>query len=107
MKKFRLKAFASEDRHNIIESVQDIVNDSKCFLISYKMFSDLQMSMYIEMKEHRLLNFYHRLSKKIKLSVFDLNDYDVHSKKTCRVYLNVSFVKGVGNLKVNVPKIPG
>lgn len=67
----------------------------------------MQMSMYVEMKEYLLLNFYHKLKKEMLLTGFDLENYDPHSKKTCRVYLNVTFIKAKGKLKIQIPKVTG
>ena len=106
-KKFRLQAYTSEDRHFTIDKIQKMIANYRGFLVNYKMFSDLQMNMYIEMKEYRLLNFYHKLRRRMQLDELDLDNYDPHSRKTCRVFLNVTFLQGSGRMKVKIPKVPG
>ena len=106
-KKFRLQAYTSDNRHLTIDQIQKLINRYDGFLMNHRMYSDLQMSMYVEMKEYRLLNFYHNLCKQFRISGFDIKNFDPHSRKTCRIYLNVYFIKGVGKLKVRVPRVPG
>jgi len=106
-KKFRIQAFSSDPRHSSIEIIQKLIDNSKGYLMNYKMFSDMQMTLYFEIKEYLLLNFYHRLRKHMLVTGFDLDNYDPHSKQTCRVYLNVSFVKAKGKLRLKIPKVPG
>lgn len=108
MKKlYRFEVYSSDDRYLTLDTIQNMVRHFRGFLMNYQMYSDLQISLYIEMKECRLLNFYHQLKKKVKVSKFDLEHFDPHSRATCRVDIVVYFVKATGKLKVNIPEVPG
>jgi hypothetical protein len=106
-KKFRLQAISFDDRYLTIDRIEQCIDQFKGFLMNHKMYSDLQLSLYLEMKEYRLLNFYHHLNKVIRMSPFEMSNFDAHSNKTCRVYLIVFFAKGVGKLKTKIPRVPG
>jgi hypothetical protein len=104
---FRFQAYTRDERYLAIESIEKVIHDFRGFIVDHHMYSDMQISMYVEMKECRILNFYHRLRKVVKLSRLDLNQFDPHSRETCRVYINVNFVKATGNLQLSIPDVPG
>jgi hypothetical protein len=57
--------------------------------------------MLIEIEEFKIDNLYRELVEIIRIEKFEcLNS---NSKKERRVYLNVTFAKGTGNLKIEVP----
>ncbi len=74
-------------------------------IVDFKLFSDISLSMIIEMEESNIDKLYDELADNIAIDNFEyLNSM---SKKERTVYLNVTFTKGTGNLIIEVPAVPG
>jgi len=93
-----------EERISAINHIEECINNFG-FVMDYKFFSDFSMSMIIEIEERKMENLYHDLAKIIALSGYD--KFDAESTKECTILLSISFTKGTGNLKIEVPAVPG
>jgi hypothetical protein len=69
------------------------------------MYSDVAISMVIEMEDCHLEAMYHALAE-----VLDMDDSDLScpaQRSGCWVYLQIFFPHGTGDLQIEVPAIPG
>ena len=78
---------------------------SEGFILNFNMFSDLALTLCIEIEEQNINTLYQNLDKIVTLSSFE--DKPTKSKKEGIVYLNVTFNKGTGKLKQIIPSVPG
>jgi hypothetical protein len=74
-------------------------------IVDFKLFSDLSLTMAIEIRELNVDELYDELAENIGMDKFDY----LHSisSKEMTVYLNITFTKGTGNLIIEVPAVPG
>ncbi len=69
------------------------------------MFSDIAISMIIEIEEFKVDSLFDELTSYMKMNEFEYISTD--SKKECIILLNVTFTKGTGDLRIEVPAVPG
>ncbi|MCC6817403.1 MAG: hypothetical protein IT245_00730 [Bacteroidia bacterium] len=91
------------NRVSVISDCEKIINDLG-FIIEFKKFSDLALSLQIDIQADRILILYNALKKVLNLDPFDTNEINEHIKT---VFLNISFADGHGDLRIEVPDVPG
>jgi hypothetical protein len=104
MKNIFWTAYSNEERLSAITSIQHIISKYG-EVVDFKLFSDISLTIVIEIEESKIDLLYHELKFKI---VFDQLEY-LHSISTMEktIYLNITFSKGSGNLIIETPSIPG
>lgn len=104
MKRIYWTGFSKEDRTSGIIHIEEGI-DNLGFIIDYKFFSDISVSLIIESEENKVEKLYQELLKIIAIN--DYEKFDTDSTKECTILLNITFAKSSGNLKIEVPAIPG
>lgn len=105
--KLNWQAFSTEDRNKVIEVIKDTITKNGGYIINFNLFSDLALSLSIEIEENKISNLYKELHKIINISEPAPGNLNDHSKMEWWILMNVSFGKGKGNLKVEIPNVPG
>jgi len=96
--------FSNDERHAAITKIQQVVS-TYGDIIDVHLFSDLSLSMTIEIEEFKVDKLYDELTREISMQKWEsLNSI---SKKERTLYLSITFTKGKGNLKIDVPAVPG
>lgn len=106
-KKLNWRAFSSGNRHKVIGEVQDIISSNDGCIVNFNMFSDLALSLSIEIEECRIVNLYNALDTVINIEGFDDKNINKESKKELLLFMNLSFSQGSGKLKTDIPDVPG
>lgn len=103
MNRFFLTAYCAQERTAGISELERIAGKHG-FLIDFKIFSDISISMIVEMEERKVGDFYAELKE-----IASTLDFDppAPSLRECLVFLNVTFSRGAGNLRTDVPEVPG
>jgi hypothetical protein len=96
--------FSDNERHSAINKIQSVVSKYGD-VVDVHFFSDISLSMTIEIEELKIDKLYDELTKimGVQKSEF-LNSI---SKKERTIYLNITFSKGKGDLRIEVPSVPG
>ena len=83
-----LTGFCNHERHEAISEIQNIVS-TYGDIIDFKFFSDISLSMVIEMKEFKIDELYDGLQNKLVMNKFEY----LHSisQKERTIYLNITF----------------
>ncbi len=98
------KGFSDDERHSTINKIQSVVSKYG-YVIDAHFFSDISLSMTIEIEEFKIDKLYDEFTKILRFQMAEkLNSI---SKNERTVYLNITFAKGTGNLKIEVPSVPG
>jgi hypothetical protein len=98
------KGYSNDERHSAINKILSVVSKYGD-LVDFKLFSDISLSMTIEIEEIKIEKLHDELSKKIVIEKSEyLNSFSGNERT---VYLNVTFAMGTGNLKIEVPSVPG
>lgn len=96
--------YSNNERHSIIDKIKSVVTNYGN-IVDFKFFSDMSLTMVIEIEELKIDKLYEELGEIIGIDKFDyLNSI---SKKEKTIYLTITFTKGTGNLLVAVPSVPG
>ena len=103
MKKFYWKGICNENRNLDISEIEDIINKDG-YIIQFKFFSDIMMSLVIEIEEVRIEKLFENLKQKIRLTS-DTENHRSVSNKDAQILLSVTFSKSTGNLKIEVPAV--
>lgn len=94
MKRIYFTGYYNEERIKGISEIEEIVNRHG-FILDFKMFSDISISMIIEIAAYKIDTLYDDLKKCLNMNDFErINSV---SKKECTLLLNVSFSTGTGD----------
>ena len=96
--------YSTDERHAAINKIQRIVSNYGD-IVDFNLFSDISLSMKIEIEELKINKLYDELSRNIGIDKFEYLNSIAKQERT--VYLNITFKKGTGNLKIEVPSVPG
>ncbi|MFZ2897368.1 MAG: hypothetical protein WA004_02025 [Saprospiraceae bacterium] len=103
MNRFFISAHCSRERNAAISELEQVVGKHG-FLIDFKFFSDISISMIIEMEEGKVGDLCTDLKEFACLHDFETPG---PSSMECMVFLNITFTKGTGDKKIEVPEAPG
>lgn len=96
--------FSNDERHSAIYKIQSVVSKYGD-VVNVQLFSDISLSMTIEIEELKIDILYNELANIIGVQKPEyLNSV---SKRERTVYLNITFAKGTGNFKNEIPSVPG
>jgi hypothetical protein len=98
------KGFCRKDRNIAIYEIEKVAN-THGFITDFHMFSDMEICIKIEIEEQNIYHLYTDLKNHITLN--DYEDVNSRSKKERSILLNITFLKSTGNLKIEVPIVPG
>ena len=104
MKRIFWTGYCNKERTTAIYEIEKILSNYG-FVTDFRRFSDISISMTIEIEELKIDQLYSDLKKYLSLNSFEKLNSD--SNNECIIYLNTSFVKGTGNLIIEVPSVPG
>jgi hypothetical protein len=104
MKRYFWTGICNEDRTSGISRIEECINKYG-FIIDYKFFSDISISMVIEIKERHIKTLYEDLIK----IIFITNPFELtsDSENECVILFNITFAKGTGDMIIEVPSVPG
>jgi hypothetical protein len=105
-KKLSWQAFSNGDRNTIIESVKNAISSNDGCIMNFNMFSDLALSLSIEIEAYKAKELYKSFSEILSIND-DENAINSESKKELLIFMNISFGKGKGTLKSQIPAVPG
>ncbi|CCH52847.1 hypothetical protein BN8_01881 [Fibrisoma limi BUZ 3] len=104
MKRFYWVGYCEEDRLKATPQIARVINKHGA-LINTNFFSDLATSFVIEVPADQIQALYAGLQEYMQLE--NIGPLPASGPYECTVLLNLSFAKGSGNLKVEVPSVPG
>jgi hypothetical protein len=104
MKPIYWTAYCYTDRITAIGEVENIVAGFG-FITGFQRFSDFSISLMIELEEKKIDNLYNALGG--CLSLDDSVKLNSASDTERLILMNITFVKGTGNLRIEVPAVPG
>jgi len=105
--KLNWQAFSSSNRHETIELLKDIISKNDGYIINFAMFSDLAISLTVEIEENKISNLHRELASIVHISEPEPENINLNANTDWWILMNVSFGKGQGNLKVEIPNVPG
>ncbi|MFM6983112.1 MAG: hypothetical protein ACKOXF_03195 [Chitinophagaceae bacterium] len=98
------KASTVKDRFQVIQEIETCVAHYG-FISDFKQFSDLDMNLCLEVETPKINDLFKALQS--ILHVDDQGSEPDMNKTSQIIYLHLSFLKGTGDLKIEVPAVPG
>jgi len=83
-----LTGYCNHERHKGISEIQKVVSKYGD-IIDFKIFSDISLSIVIEIKEYKIDELYDDLQKKLGMNKFEYMNST--SQKERIIYLNITF----------------
>lgn len=105
--KLNWQAFSNNDRNQVIENIKNEISNADGYIINFNLFSDLALTLSIEIEENKIEALHKSLSHIVNLSAIEFNNLNSTSKKEWLIFINISFSKGKGYLKQKIPDVPG
>lgn len=96
--------YSHDERHTAINTLKHIVSKYGD-IVDFNLFSDISISIKIEIEEFKIDELYKDLCSFIGMDKF--KSLNSTAKKERTIYLNVTFSLASGNLKIEVPSVPG
>jgi len=103
MRKIFWKGISHDDRIKAVSDITAAINNYGA-IISFQKFSDIALSLVIEIEERKINRLYTDL-KKIMIIEGIENDFN-DSPTECIILLEITFTRGTGDLVIEVPDIP-
>ncbi len=105
--KLNWQIYISGERNEAIEDLKDLISKNNGYIMNFNLFSDLAMSLTVEIEEKDVRGLYSSISNQMKIDESSLERLGVDSSKNCWILMNVSFSKGQGYHKNEIPDVPG
>ena len=106
-KKLSWELFSNDNRNEEIEAVKNAISNSGGCIMNFNMFSDLALTLIIEIEENKIQTMHRALSLVANILEFELYDLNIESKKEWLIFTNISFGRGKGELKQEIADMPG
>lgn len=103
MQKIFWKGISHDDRIKAVSEITAVVNNYGAIL-SFQKFSDIALSLVIEIEESKILRLYTDLKKILIIEGIDNSFND--SPAECIILFEITFTRGTGDLAIEVPDIP-
>lgn len=98
------KGYTHKDRNIAIYEIENLVNKYGS-ITDFHMFSDMEINLTIEIEEQKINKLYVELRDYLDLD--NIGDLNPASTTERSVSLNITFLKSSGNLRIEVPNVPG
>jgi hypothetical protein len=93
-----------ETRNAGLNHIKDCI-DTFGFIIDHHLFSDISIGLRIEIEEKKIAPLYMALCKILTMDPFELRETGATAERT--IMLNITFTQSTGDLKTEVPAVPG
>lgn len=94
----------SETRNAGLNQLKDCI-DTYGFITDHHLFSDISIGLRIEIEERKIASLYQVLCKTLAMDKFEVGNTDAMRERT--IMLNVTFTQSTGDMKTEIPAVPG
>ncbi len=105
--KLNWQAYTNADRNNVIEEIKNAISSADGYILNFSMYSDLALTLSIEIEENNIERLHKKLSLLFNLPELEQQHINLASKKDWLIFMNISFSRGKGQLKQEIPEVPG
>jgi len=106
-KKLNWQAYTSGNRNKITDKIKDVISHNEGCILNFTQFSDLALSLSIEIEEQHIIQLHDALAEIITIDDLDQEQINQGSEREWILFLNISFSQGSGDMKIIVPTVPG
>lgn len=105
--KLNWEIFSNKNRNIVIDEIKAVLLTNDACIVNSSMFSDLALSLSLEIEQKSVIELYNSLSSIVTISDLDTGSININSSKDCLIFINVSFTSGTGDLRIEMPAVPG
>lgn len=107
LKKLNWQGYTNDNRNLVIDKVKTAINKSEAYIVNFNTYSDLALSLSLEVEEKSIRPLYNSMAEILTLSAQKLDVLDQNSNTEWLVLMNISFGSGKGDMKSDIPNVPG
>jgi hypothetical protein len=96
--------YCNKDRNIAISEIEKIVN-TYGYIIDFKQFSDISLTLKIELEELNIDKLFLALGNYMNLNNFEILNSSSNRERS--IFLNINFIQGSGDLRIETPAVPG
>ena len=94
--------YCNKERIIAIIDIENIINDHG-YLVDFKQFSDISISITIELEESKIDRLYNILKNYMSMNEFEYLNSTYDTERI--VFFNITFIKGTGDLRIEIQDI--
>jgi hypothetical protein len=98
------KGYSNRERHAEISNISSIISQFGD-IVDFKLFSDVSISITMEVSAQNAGALLEALQDCIQ--IVEVTPLPAASAREITIYLNLTFSVATGNLKIEVPQVPG
>ena len=106
LRSHKWEGYSQGERTVTIENIKSAIQVNDGCIMNFNIFSDLAITLSIEIPSNRLKSLLESLSKILTVSVKTPIEESISAKEQM-VSFNVSFSAGTGNMRNEIPDVPG
>ena len=107
LKKEFWEGYTNIDRMEAINMIEQIISSNSGCIINFNRFSDLALSLMLEVEPHKVKALYEALNNFMLVTGLPENYENENTAKDITIFLNITFGKSKGDLIIEVPQVPG
>lgn len=92
------------ERMSVIQQVETVIQPFG-FITDFKRFSDVALTLIIELPAGHLEQLYQELTALMDMKEWEPGEYT--TAKHCEIALEINFSSGTGKLSISTPSVPG
>lgn len=104
---YRWQGIATRPRVVLINDLKNFIATAGGAIVNNQQFSDLNLGLTIEIPEYRLSNLYQNLGKALQMEEFDVTEVNHRGNNEVVLFLSITFAEGTGDLRNEIPSVPG
>jgi|WetSurMetagenome_2_1015567.scaffolds.fasta_scaffold378043_2 hypothetical protein len=98
------KGYCHEVRNIAIYNIQQLINKHG-YIVSYHMYSDMEISISIEIEERNIGSLYGNLKQYLDMS--DNQEIESPAKTERLILFSITFANSTGDMSIESPHVPG
>jgi hypothetical protein len=107
LKKQYWEGFTNIERLDAISEIQKIISNNGGCIMNFNRFSDMALSLMLEVEPDKVTTLYDALNKYMTVSGLPEGYENENTLKDITIFFNITFGHGKGYLSIEVPQVPG
>jgi len=107
LKKQFWEGFTNIERLDAINKIQNIISNNSGCIINFNRFSDLALSLMLEVEPDKVIALYEALNNYMTVTGLPEGYENEKTLRDITIFFNITFGKGKGDLSIEVPQVPG
>jgi len=104
--KLNWQAWSSGGRHQTIDEIKNAISRNDAWIQNYNMFPDVALGLAIVIEESKIFDLLQELNNILSISGSLPENPNSGSINEWLIFMNISFSKGKGDLRINVSEVP-